>query len=199
LTLFVESNFVLEIALGQQDSTAAERLLILAEQAQLELALPAFSLSEPFSTVTRQVRDRRNLVTEFNRHVRELDRSLPHQQDVAALRPMPDIVTQIDQRELSRLDDTVRRLLAIAQLIPIDSAVFDAALAYRFDFDLETPDAVVLAAVATDLRVRVRPGPHYFANRNSKDFSIPGIQQLPRSLDCYLLDRFEEAAQLLDI
>jgi hypothetical protein len=42
LTLFVESNFVLEIALGQQDSTAAERLLILAEQAQLELALPAF-------------------------------------------------------------------------------------------------------------------------------------------------------------
>jgi hypothetical protein len=138
-------------------------------------------------------------VTEFNRHVRELDRSLPHQQDVAALRPMPDIVTQIDQRELSRLDDTVRRLLAIAQLIPIDSAVFDAALAYRFDFDLETPDAVVLAAVVTDLRVQVRPGPHYFANRNSKDFSIPGIQQLLRSFDCYLLDRFEEAAQLLDI
>jgi predicted nucleic acid-binding protein len=160
LTLFVESNFVLEIALGQQDSTAAERLLMLAEQARIELALPAFSLSEPFSTVIRRVRDRRNLVAEFNRHVRELDRSVPHQQDVAALRPMPDIVTQIDQRELTRLDDTIRRLLAIARMIPSDSAVFDTALTYRVDFDLETPDAIVLATVVADLQKHRQSGPH---------------------------------------
>lgn len=50
--MYVESNFVLEIALGQEELTAAERLLVAAEQGAIELALPVFALSEPFARVT---------------------------------------------------------------------------------------------------------------------------------------------------
>ena len=54
MIVYVKSNFILEIALEQNQATAAESILALAESGQIELAFSAFALSEPFSTITRR-------------------------------------------------------------------------------------------------------------------------------------------------
>ena len=120
MTVYVESNFVLEIALGQEQSEAAEAILARAERGEVELAFPSFSLSEPFATVTQRSRNRASLSSNFNNHVRDLSRSLPHQPDIALLQPVEGVLVQISQRETDRLVSTVERLLGVAKIIPID-------------------------------------------------------------------------------
>jgi predicted nucleic acid-binding protein len=78
MTVYVESNFVLEIALGQEQASAAEAILDRAEGGEVKLALPAFSLSEPFAAVRRRANDTQRLGNELRHQLNELGRSGPH-------------------------------------------------------------------------------------------------------------------------
>jgi hypothetical protein len=130
LTLYVESNFLLEVVLGQEQSAAAEQLLAMAEDGVTELALPSFSLSEPLVRVRRGVRDRKQLMKQVNDQVAQLARSAPHKVEVDAIRAMPILFASIEQRETDRLIATVERILATARLIELDSSSFRAAREY---------------------------------------------------------------------
>lgn len=152
MTLYVETNFVLELALGQEELQAAERLLAAAEVGTVTMVLPSFSLSEPFARVTRGIRDRRRLWNQVNNHLDQLARSSPHQTEVEELQGIPNLFAQIDQRETDRLLMTVERLLSIATTIDLDGRMFQAAMGYRDRYGLESQDAIILAAVVTDLR-----------------------------------------------
>src|SRR5881394_3448686 len=46
LIAYIESNFVLELALEQEEAPAAQKILELAEKGRIELAFPTFALSE---------------------------------------------------------------------------------------------------------------------------------------------------------
>ena len=48
MIVYVESNFVLEVALGQEESPSAESILVLAESSKIELVFPGFSLKETY-------------------------------------------------------------------------------------------------------------------------------------------------------
>lgn len=61
MIVYVETNFVLEVALGQEQAEAAAEILNRAEGGEIELAIPYLSLVEPFSTVTKRHRDRKHL------------------------------------------------------------------------------------------------------------------------------------------
>ena len=47
MTVYVESNFVLEQALQQEQSESCDSLVRLAEAGDISLVIPAFSLAEP--------------------------------------------------------------------------------------------------------------------------------------------------------
>lgn len=199
MTLYVESNFVLEIALGQEELAAAERLLVAAESGVIDLALPSFSLSEPFVRITRGIRDRGRLMSQFRSQIVQLARSTPHQFEVDALQTVPALMSSIDERERDRLVRTVERLLASARVIEFDPASFRVAMDYRTRYDLEDEDAIVLAAVVADLQSNTGSGRHVFANRNRRDFGDIEIVINLRRLGCDLVWGFAEAARLLGI
>lgn len=199
MTLYVESNFVLEIALGQEELAAAERLLVAAESGVIDLALPSFSLSEPFVRITRGIRDRGRLMSQFRSQIVQLARSTPHQFEVDALQTVPALMSSIDERERDRLVRTVERLLASARVIEFDPASFCVAMDYRTRYDLEDEDAIVLAAVVADLQSNTGSGRHVFANRNRRDFGDIEIVINLRRLGCDLVWGFAEAARLLGI
>jgi predicted nucleic acid-binding protein len=175
MTVFVESNFLLEIVFGQEESESAERLLDLAERGTIELALPSICLAEPLVTVRRSHRDRGRLVRELNGQVNQLSRSAPHELEVGALRDIPNLFASIEQRETDRLIDTVQRLLAVARLIEVDSGSFRQAIAYTARYALEIEDAIVLAVIVSDLPHRSGATRHILANRNARDFGVPGV------------------------
>jgi predicted nucleic acid-binding protein len=107
MTVYVESNFVLEIALGQEQVDAAQAILNRAERGEITLALPASSLIEPFSTITHRSRRIRQLRGQLTVQLRELARSRPHQEEVVALDSLPLLLASVEARELERLTSTV--------------------------------------------------------------------------------------------
>jgi len=199
LTLYVESNFVLEIALGQEETAFAELLLASAESGAILIAIPSFALSEPFSRVTRGIRDREKLQNQLSSLVRQLSRSSPHTKEVDALPNVPDLIARIDQREVDRLVRTIHRILMVAKIVELDVSTFETAIQNqeRYGFGLE--DAVILSTVASDLRSLPIRSSHLFAKRNKSDFSDPEIVADLGELGCDLVWTFEDAARRLGV
>jgi predicted nucleic acid-binding protein len=65
--VLAESNFVLELALQQEQFEHAERILQLAENRHLRLVVPACSLMEPYQTLLRRRHERK----EFRRRLQD--------------------------------------------------------------------------------------------------------------------------------
>ena len=199
MTLYVESNFVLEIVLGQEETADAERLLAAAEGGRVRLALPAFSLNEPLLRVRRGIRDRNRLVKQLNAEIGQLARSNTFQTEVDSLRAIHNLFANIEQREMDRLTRTVERLLATARQIALDQQSFQAAMEYKTRFGLEIEDAIILALVIADLKSPLGTGQHLFANRNLKDFDDPGVIEELRRSGCDTAHSFAEAVNRLGI
>lgn len=95
MTLYVESNFVLEIALGQVHAAAAESILVFAQAGGDELAVPSGAVFESFTRVIRRGEKRRELKNRVNEEIRDLQRSRPHESDIQGLRPMAGLFADI--------------------------------------------------------------------------------------------------------
>lgn len=198
MTVYVESNFVLELVLDQEQTAFAEEILVRAERLQIVLALPAFSLSEPFSTITHRTRRRRTLVIGVKDQLRDLRRSSGQQQDAAALESVEHVLETVNQRERIRLTAIVDRLLMIVTVIPVDRLIFRAAIRYQAAYGLSAPDSIIYSAVLSHLANNPSAGPHYFINRNRADFDDPEIVEGLDRLGCAFVARFDEGVQRLN-
>ena len=198
MTIYVESNFVLEIALEQEQSDAAEAILRRAERSEIGLALPSFSLSEPFSTITKRSRDRAQLASQLRNQLRELGRTKSLEGDLRSLELAPTILARIEEKETDGLVQTVRRLLNVATIIQVDASVFEGAIAYRGQFELSTEDALIYATVISHLSLSQSADGHMFVNKNWRHFSIPSIAADLARLNCQYLESFDDAALRLE-
>jgi predicted nucleic acid-binding protein len=198
LTLYVESNFILEIALGQAELAPAERLVAAAESGHIQIAIPAFALSEPFSRVTKRIRDRNAFIQQLNSHLGQLSRSSPHRAEVAALGNIPDFVKRINDREADRLTETIARLLPTVRSLALDHSSFRMARGFQTRLDLAIEDAIMLATILADL-ASSQSDTHIFANRNRRHFDNPFIVDELKDFGCDLTWTFEEAAIRLGV
>jgi hypothetical protein len=197
VTVYVESNFVLEIALGQQQSAAAEVILALAESSDIVLAVPSFSLGEPFSTVTQHGRRRKNIANDVSEVLRDLARSWVHEGDVEILRDIPHALTAIERRQLARLFETVERIAVAAIVIGADAGVYRRAVGLARAGALTMPDAIVLSSITNHLEAQSAPGPHYFVTRDAADFAEVSFGQELTGYGCTLIPTFRECVQRL--
>lgn len=54
MIVYVESNFVLELAFLQEEHESCEELLSLSKSGDIHLVLPTFSIGEPYETWVRR-------------------------------------------------------------------------------------------------------------------------------------------------
>jgi hypothetical protein len=78
MTAYVESNFVLELALQQEECEACSAIVELASRGRLVLVVPAFSLAEPHVAIAGKEKARNQLRRTLDAQVRDLARSRPH-------------------------------------------------------------------------------------------------------------------------
>src|SRR5438105_2007094 len=76
---YVESNFILEISYLQEQHASCEVLLALAESSQLQLVLPAYSVSEARLSLQGKMHRRRVFAHQLQSEIREFSRSKPYQ------------------------------------------------------------------------------------------------------------------------
>jgi hypothetical protein len=196
VNVYVETNFCLELALQQQEEPEGEQILQRAEAGEFSLVFPAFSISEPFSTLNRYDNERQKTFREVERLLAELNRSAPHQPLVENLRPLVASLAGIGPQQAKRLGDVVGRMLACGRSIPLTAARFAQARLLEADFDLSPQDGIVAACVLDDLRpLNAPPDAHLFLSRNSNDFKLmtPDFA----ALGCKYLPNFRTGAQWL--
>jgi hypothetical protein len=195
MIVVVESNFVLELALGQEEANDAELLVALAECKAIRLVIPGCALFEPFETLIRRRKARCQLLDKLRWEIKQLARSGAFSNLLATSQPLTRSLEESTKVEASGLDSAIRHLVQVATVIPLSDRIVSASLDVRKRFDLDPQDAMVFASVDQFLREQ-GSGAKAFANRDSKDFgeSVKGHLQ---GYDCQLFAKFAEAVRFI--
>jgi predicted nucleic acid-binding protein len=198
MNVYVESGFVLTLALQQDGHQAAEQILRLARDRSIALKIPAFSLSEPFATVQYRANNRNRLIEELRKEIRELGRTQPHESMAAELAQYPIRMAQVLQTQLDAMESIVLELSRACELLPLDASVLARAASYRAAHGLQLPDAIILASVVLDLERLHTQGESLFISQNVKDFEDPSIREALERLHCAYLADFTNALRFIE-
>jgi predicted nucleic acid-binding protein len=188
--VYVESNFVLVVALMEEQAFSAIKILDLSEAGRIDLVFPIFAISEPFGTVAVRGRRRKRLCNRLKDQVRELKRSEPRRSVVSQVEPVAVTLLQVEKEEFDLLESTVQRLLGVGRAIGINESVFRDALAYEKHYGLAPQDAIIYSAIVTDLKRSNSLEQKCFISRNWKDFRDPEIESELATYNCTYLEDF---------
>lgn len=174
MIVYVESNFVLEMALKQKYMFETEAILQLAENRKIELVIPSFALSEPFATITRRYRDMERL----SKFIEGMHDQLP-----GTLRFLAD-------KEAALLWSVISRLVAAGTTIEMSTNCLSYAQQAQKDIGLSQQDSIIYAAIVLDLQNRLHTEPKCFVDSNFRDFKNPAIITELNSYYCYYESNF---------
>ena len=191
MDVYVESNFVLELALLQEQHESCERILELSESGDVHLILPAYSLVEPYETLVRYAKRRATLSNDLASEVAQsLSRSKPYKEEVEDIRKLTGFLIRSQQEEKDRLRTTLDRLLNIAEVIPLESTILSSAATYQIVHDLKPQDSIIFASVLNHLKSSTSDS-KCFLNKDRKDFGDPDIVDALRECGCKMLLNFD--------
>lgn len=191
MIVYVESNFVLELAFLQEQYESCDAIFGLGETKQVELVLPAFSLGELFDTLHRRSARRSNLRQQLAFEIHQLSRSNPYRDSAKELGILNDLLTESADAERQRLHQVLRRILSCAETIPISSEIIEVASSYQSTSDISPQDSIVYASVVSHLSAS-RPEPKCLLNRDARGFYIPYIREQLARYNCRLIPNFED-------
>jgi len=192
LIVYVETNFILELAYLRSTSDNCQRLIGLARDKRISLIVPSFALVEARMAWQNVVRRRNRLHSEVRVELAELARSRPlvsigeqSQSFVAAL-------VDTAQEDRARLESTLDVLVTHATVLTIDARAVSNAFLVESQLGLSPQDALVYSAVTAHLSTAGKE-PKIFVTQNARDFFIPTVEQELNSYGCKLLTNFEAA------
>lgn len=192
ITIYVETNFILELAFAQEQTESCNSIIALCEEGKAQLVIPAFSIGECFETLVRRANARKKLANDIAGELKQISRSTTYREEAEASQGVTALLVRSSQDDESRLDATLRRILAIAEIIPLDaSVILDAEATRKFHKIEGHQDSIVYASVMAHLRAK-ESQPNCFLNRNSKDFADPDIEQVLSVNNCKMLPSFND-------
>ncbi|MEA2237962.1 MAG: hypothetical protein QOC81_2686 [Thermoanaerobaculia bacterium] len=197
MNVFVETNFVLELALEQQESPACEKLVELARAASIRLLLPAYCLVEPHETLTRRRLDREALRLRVLIELAQLARSKPLAERAAASQEVVELLLASDEYEINGIEQMKQRLLSVGEVLPLNLGVLQRAAECQSNFDLSPQDAIVYASIRARLELD-HAAMSCFISRNPRDFNDLDLNRDLASLNCKYFSSFATALQYIE-
>jgi predicted nucleic acid-binding protein len=196
MNIYVESNFVLELTLMQEEFESCENILSICESGQWQLIIPAYSLAEPYETLIRRDKNRTQLAKSVLDEINQLSRSLPYKAEINTFHTLVSLLTKSGAEEKVRLSKVRDRLLQIAEILPLGKEIISLASTHEISQGLKPQDAVVYASVLQHLNA-TGFSKSCFLNKNSKDFADPDIKNALASCGCKILFKFEDGYQYI--
>jgi predicted nucleic acid-binding protein len=187
---YVESNFVLELALLQEQHASCEELVRLSEAGKARLVIPAFSLFEPYGTLVRRHRQRKQMKADLDNELGLLTRTATYSQRLGGFQSLTALLTDSADEETKRLEEVRSRLLRACEVISLEKPMLTDAAECQIAHGLSPPDALVYVSVLSHLAQSAAPQ-SCFLNRNSKDFDDPDIVDELKRHGCTLIPRFD--------
>ena len=191
MIVYVESNFLLELALLQESHKSCQAILDLAKAQQIRLVLPSFCLGEPYEAFPRRDKRRREVSEKLSSEIREMSRSQPYKSFGDETKDFVGLMVQSIEDERNRLNELYQNELNNIELIQMDTDLMNRSIGYQRSIALSPQDAIVFASVIGHLEQSARDTPKCFITKNSKDFKDPDIDDQLSNFNCKLLFRFE--------
>jgi hypothetical protein len=119
VNLYVESNFVLELALVQEQQASCEEIVRLGEARKVRLVLPAYSLVEPYETLVRRHRQRKKMKADLDAELGQLTRTATYSQRLARFQGLTALLIDSANEEAKRLEAVRARLLNGCEIISL--------------------------------------------------------------------------------
>jgi hypothetical protein len=197
MNVYVESNFVLEQALEQEQCESCQRLIEIAAAGSIRLVIPAFSLAEPYITLMHKANERSRLSTELQKQLSELGRSKSYREASSSFNEITALLIRSAESERAGLERAMDGILKAADVIPLDSDVFYQAGGIQTALDMSVQDSIVLASVVRHL-AGTKPAESCFLNRNTRDFDDPNVRGMLEDFGCRFFGRFDHALQYVE-
>ena len=191
MIVYVESNFILEIAFRQEQAASCRSLVAVCAAGGASLVVPAFSIAEPFHTYVARAKERSRVGEGLRMQLGELARSETFGDEAEALQRVTGLLVRSAEEERSGLQRAMQEILGVAELIPLDGRIIAEANDLERTLKLSPQDAIVLASVLSHLNA-TRPEKSCFMNRNTKDFDDPDVIARLTAFACKLLPRFDD-------
>jgi predicted nucleic acid-binding protein len=188
LILYVESNFLLEIALRRDERESCESLIRHAKEDQLTMVMPSFCVGEVYEAHGRRATRRKSLHKELTSEIKELSRSGPFAEFEKETEGLTQLMVESIEFEKAQLDRAVEEILDVAELASLDASTFALARRAQQEFGLLAQDSIVLASIVEHLQARAE-GRSCFITKD-KGFGDPDVENLLEGLGCKLLFTF---------
>lgn len=158
IRLFVETPFVLQLALRQEQAGVCAQLLDLAESGALELVVPLLALVEPLGTFRLRTNKHRERNNRWREEARDLARTdEPRYRSAAqALKEARLHMAEMDDEERRRLDAVIARTWKSARIALPSASTFQ--IAYELERKGQSGkgqtsiDALAIATILEDAR-----------------------------------------------
>ena len=189
MIVYVESNFILELAYQQEEHESCGHILTAAQQGGITLALPAFCLGETYESWVRRSRERRALHEQLTRELKQLARSQTYNTLLRDSSAVTRALISSGEEEKQRLDRVIISMTDVAAIIPLARETIQQAIPLQASRSLSPQDAIVYSSILAHMSSA--PGqPKCFLTRNSRDFANPDVEQDLQRHDCKLLTKF---------
>jgi predicted nucleic acid-binding protein len=201
VAVFVESNFLLELAFRQQEYAACARIWQGAEAGRYALHLPHYCLAEVFETLRRRRGQRDEYETylraEIIQHRREENTDSEAMDTLAS--GLNTLLVERTRTQSQRLFELGSAVAELATVVPLAGAVIQEAQQKSQQHGLSEQDSLVYASVLTGLRALPADTPKLFVSRNEVDFKKPAVLAELRALNCEYLASFRAEAGRLRV
>lgn len=195
MIVYVETNFLLELAYLQEDCESCVELLELAKSGAVSLVLPAFSLAEARLTWDRRSSERNTLQNQLQPIIRQLARSEPFRTLTESSRELLSALGASGETTRLRLEDAISTITSVGTVLPLTAEITSRARVDELRLDLSPSDAVVYASVMLHLAA-APAGVKCFFNRD-KDFANPSVYDELAAYDCKPFVSFEKGLQFV--
>ncbi len=201
MRVYVETNFLLELADRQQEHPACERLLSAAETGEIALRVPAVCLTEATASIPQRRKVRRSVLSRLKKEASEILRS--DYPDTPALNAdileLDDRLIGFVDRDDQALSACRRRLLEAGCVLPVSKRA--AALGEELLLSVDEPgygpmDSLIAGCVFADRKVRPG-GDALFVTTDGPFRTHPLIQQQAALAKVVLRGKFTDAARQL--
>lgn len=189
MQVYVESNFVLELALRQEQWRSCDNIVKLCEEGSVQLILPSYCLAEPHEALVRRRKRRTRVREDVEGELKQLARTDFYGDRLEEFRELASFLIGSAEDEDGRLTVVTSQLLQLAEVISLDASVLAASTDYRQRHGLSPQDAIVYASVLSHLQAR-RVSVSCFLNRD-KDFGDEYVVEELRNCGCELLQSFD--------
>ena len=196
MNVYIESNFVLELALLQEQYASCEELLRLCEAGRIQLVIPAYALAEPYETLVRRHKQRQRMKAKLDDELRQLARTTAYAHRLSGFQHLTALLIDSADEEAKRLEAVCSRLLQVAEVIPLGAPILITAIQYQHTHGLSPQDALVYTTVLEHLKQH-HAMQSCFLNRNSRDFDDPDLVDELDRYKCKLLPRFDTGYQFV--